>query len=57
MKKLSNIRKIKLFGLGLSLIGFTLSWVFFGWELSLVLFLIVWGNNIDNNIDNKFRDI
>lgn len=38
-----------LFGVSLGIVGVVLGFIWFGWKLTLVLFLIQWGNNICNN--------
>ena len=35
-----------LFSLALQLIGYTFLVIFFGWLLATILFVILWGNNI-----------
>ncbi|MEN8123333.1 MAG: hypothetical protein ABFS35_23550 [Bacteroidota bacterium] len=47
MKKLAIIYKV--FGILLELTAYGLAWYFYGWELSIVIFISAWANNIKNN--------
>lgn len=41
---------LQIIGMVLGITGLALSWFWFGWKLPLVLFLILWGNNLQQNI-------
>jgi hypothetical protein len=37
----------------LSITAYTLAWVWFGWEMALIIFLAQWANNIDQRLKNN----
>ena len=43
------MKKINYIGMLIGTIAMTLGWIWFGWELSLVIFLSVMGNNMERS--------
>lgn len=47
MKKTKIVKIIKSTGVLIGIIALALAWIFYGWQLALILFLALMGNNFD----------
>jgi hypothetical protein len=41
------MKKLRFIGMGIGIIAMILGWIWFGWKLSLVILLAIWGNNLE----------
>ena len=41
------MKKLKYIGMAIGIISMSLSWMWFGWRMPLVIFLAIMGNNIE----------
>lgn len=48
-----KIKKLRLLGAIIGLSAFILAWIFYGWQLSLIIFLALLGNNIEQNSNER----
>lgn len=53
MRKINLLMLYLFFGAILGIVGIILAYVWFGWKLVLVLFILQWGSNICNNTKIK----
>lgn len=47
------MNKIRIIGMLIGLIGMALAWLFFSWKLTLILFLVLYGNNLEQVTGRK----
>ena len=52
MEKTTKFKRL-IFGLLLLILGMVLTFVWFGWKLMLILFILFWSNNIDESTKRK----
>ena len=43
----------QIFGVIIGLLGYASAWLFYDWKLMLIIFLVIWSNNISRNFKNK----
>jgi uncharacterized membrane protein len=41
------MKKLRIIGMLIGITGMVLAWILFSWKLTLVLMLVLWGNNIE----------
>jgi len=53
MSKTNLLILYLIFGAVIGILGCVLCYVWYGWKLTLVIFLIIWSNNIGQRLSNK----